>query len=478
MAAVGIGSQVGAPAPVGSLAPRIDSPGTRSTANVGGSGHRIDGEPQRREDGGKERSCSDDECRLHPLPPRRGGGRLGPGRPAVPTRRRRAPGSCHRPCGAVPHRSPMIAAAMSAWTSSSWCRDSSSPGCCCASGRAAEDRLPLLLRPPGSPDPAGGPRGDRGIPGGHGPAVRRPSLGVGCQRQPVEHGTLPGQLPLRIGLREQLIIHQGVAPDQSVVAGRGGAVLPGVPGGSRPGRPGRPSVDIPGRAGHRPDGGGGGLVRGLGAPHPIGDYKAYYSPLCRAWELALGGLVALATPWLRRVPNGVATLATWCGLVAVVLSGMSSRRRRPTRMAAAHPVVATALVIAGGTARPVAGAETVLGRAPSGGSDGGPTRGTCGTGRFWSSTPSGITPAWWTCRWPPTSSWSVRRCSWPWPATHGSRTRCGTRPGCWPARPPAWRGGPAGGVVCGPDLCLLTRTRDGVGRGAGHRRGTPRQRAV
>ena len=97
----------------------------------------------------------------------------------------------------------------------------------------------------------------------------------------------------------------------------------------------------------------------------LGIYKAYYSPLCRAWELALGGLVALATPWLRRVPNGVATLATWCGLAAVVLSGMLISTTTPyPGLVAAAPVVATALVIAGGTARPVAGAETVLGLAP------------------------------------------------------------------------------------------------------------------
>ena len=170
----------------------------------------------------------------------------------------------------------------------------------------------------------------------------------------------------------------------------------------------------------------------------LGIYKAYYSPLCRAWELALGGLVALATPWLRRVPNGVATLATWCGLAAVVLSGMliSTTTPYPDWWRQHRWWPRPWLSLAGRPDRwPVP--RRCWDWPPSGGSDGGPTRGTCGTGRSWSSTPSGITPAWWTCRWPPTSSWSVRRCSWPWPATHGSRTRCGTRPGCWAARPPA-----------------------------------------
>jgi peptidoglycan/LPS O-acetylase OafA/YrhL len=97
----------------------------------------------------------------------------------------------------------------------------------------------------------------------------------------------------------------------------------------------------------------------------LGIYKAYYSPLCRAWELALGCLVALATPWLRRMPGPLAVLVTWTGLVVVVLSGGLISTTTPyPGVAAAVPVVATALVIAGGTATPVGGAETVLGLGP------------------------------------------------------------------------------------------------------------------
>jgi hypothetical protein len=174
----------------------------------------------------------------------------------------------------------------------------------------------------------------------------------------------------------------------------------------------------------------------------VGVYKAYYSPLCRAWELALGGLVALATPWLRRVPNGVATIATWCGLAAVVLSGIFIPTTTPyPGVAAAAPVVRPCSSPAGRSDRWPAPRQCWVGP-PSGGSDGGPTRGTCGTGRSSSSTRSGTTPGWWARRWPPTSSWSVRRCSSAWPATHGSRTRFGTRRGWWPTRPPAWVGPP------------------------------------
>ena len=30
---------------------------------------------------------------------------------------------------------------------------------------------------------------------------------------------------------------------------------------------------------------------------------AYFSPFTRAWELALGALVAVGTPWLLRIPD-------------------------------------------------------------------------------------------------------------------------------------------------------------------------------
>ena len=39
------------------------------------------------------------------------------------------------------------------------------------------------------------------------------------------------------------------------------------------------------------------------ARHPT---TAYFSPFTRAWELAIGGLVAVVTPWLRRMPRQIA----------------------------------------------------------------------------------------------------------------------------------------------------------------------------
>src|SRR5579872_2114291 len=92
---------------------------------------------------------------------------------------------------------------------------------------------------------------------------------------------------------------------------------------------------------------------------------AYFSPLTRAWELALGALVAVGTPWLRHVPRSVDTVMTWVGLGAIVVSAVSfgSHTAYPGSLVAI-PVVGAALVIAGGSTAPRFGAEAVLGLAP------------------------------------------------------------------------------------------------------------------
>lgn len=92
---------------------------------------------------------------------------------------------------------------------------------------------------------------------------------------------------------------------------------------------------------------------------------AYFSPFTRAWELALGGLVAVSGDALRRLPQRIAAVATWVGLGAVVLAAFvfTSTTSYPGS-AAALPVVGTGLIIAGGAAQPVRGAEVVLARRP------------------------------------------------------------------------------------------------------------------
>jgi peptidoglycan/LPS O-acetylase OafA/YrhL len=88
---------------------------------------------------------------------------------------------------------------------------------------------------------------------------------------------------------------------------------------------------------------------------------AYFSPLPRVWELALGGLVALGTVSLQRVPARVAAASSWIGLGAILLAAFAftSTTAYPG-WAVALPVIGTALVIAGGVAKPALGAESVL----------------------------------------------------------------------------------------------------------------------
>ncbi len=67
------------------------------------------------------------------------------------------------------------------------------------------------------------------------------------------------------------------------------------------------------------------------ASHPT---SAYFSPFTRAWELALGALVAVGTPWIKKtVPSLLAALATWVGLGAVLYGAV--RLRRPDRLSRA-----------------------------------------------------------------------------------------------------------------------------------------------
>src|ERR1700722_10651335 len=89
--------------------------------------------------------------------------------------------------------------------------------------------------------------------------------------------------------------------------------------------------------------------------------SAYFSPLTRAWELALGGLVAVSSDTLRRVPSPLAAAISWLGVGGIVLAavGFSSTTAYPGSLVAV-PVVGAAFVIAGGTAHPPRGAETLL----------------------------------------------------------------------------------------------------------------------
>src|SRR6201993_3123758 len=88
---------------------------------------------------------------------------------------------------------------------------------------------------------------------------------------------------------------------------------------------------------------------------------AYFSPLTRAWELALGALVAvLATVAARLRPSWLVELLSLCGIAGIMLSALvlNSSTHYPGS-AVALPVISTALLIATGCANQ----RTLVGRA-------------------------------------------------------------------------------------------------------------------
>ena len=89
--------------------------------------------------------------------------------------------------------------------------------------------------------------------------------------------------------------------------------------------------------------------------------SAFFSPFTRAWELALGGLIAIASDSLRRLPKSAAALITWLGLAAIVTASLTltSTSVYPGALVAI-PVLGAAMIIAGGTAQPVWGVEGLL----------------------------------------------------------------------------------------------------------------------
>jgi peptidoglycan/LPS O-acetylase OafA/YrhL len=93
--------------------------------------------------------------------------------------------------------------------------------------------------------------------------------------------------------------------------------------------------------------------------------SAFFSPFTRAWELALGALIAVSGPTLRRLPSRAAALISWAGFVAIVVSSvtLTSASVYPGALVI-FPVVGAGLIIAGGVARPTWGVERLLSRRP------------------------------------------------------------------------------------------------------------------
>jgi peptidoglycan/LPS O-acetylase OafA/YrhL len=89
--------------------------------------------------------------------------------------------------------------------------------------------------------------------------------------------------------------------------------------------------------------------------------SAYFSPFTRAWELALGALLAAGSLQLAKIPLLIARIMTWLGFAGICTAAFVLNSSTPyPGSAVALPVVATALVVAGGMAQPTMGAETIL----------------------------------------------------------------------------------------------------------------------
>jgi peptidoglycan/LPS O-acetylase OafA/YrhL len=79
---------------------------------------------------------------------------------------------------------------------------------------------------------------------------------------------------------------------------------------------------------------------------------AYFSTLDRAWELAVGALIAALAPQFRRLGAGFGTVLSWCGLAGIVGAALLINDDLPFPAPwAAVPVLATAAVIVGGSAQ-------------------------------------------------------------------------------------------------------------------------------
>jgi len=80
---------------------------------------------------------------------------------------------------------------------------------------------------------------------------------------------------------------------------------------------------------------------------------AFFSLPSRAWELAVGGLLALTARWWGRLPRALAGAAGWAGLVMIVLACVRLGESTPyPGTAALLPVLGAALIVGGGCAAP------------------------------------------------------------------------------------------------------------------------------
>jgi peptidoglycan/LPS O-acetylase OafA/YrhL len=88
---------------------------------------------------------------------------------------------------------------------------------------------------------------------------------------------------------------------------------------------------------------------------------AYFGSQTRAWELALGALIAVTAHGCSRLSAALAALATWLGIALILWAAWSFTNNTlyPGSLVAV-PVIGAGLLIVGGCAAPPYGAETLL----------------------------------------------------------------------------------------------------------------------
>jgi peptidoglycan/LPS O-acetylase OafA/YrhL len=88
---------------------------------------------------------------------------------------------------------------------------------------------------------------------------------------------------------------------------------------------------------------------------------AYFSTFTRAWELGVGGLLAIFATSLRRLPSPAKAAASWLGVAGIFASALLYTEATPfPGAAAALPVLGTAGILLGGMAGPRFGARVLL----------------------------------------------------------------------------------------------------------------------
>ena len=92
---------------------------------------------------------------------------------------------------------------------------------------------------------------------------------------------------------------------------------------------------------------------------------AYFSTFTRAWELAVGALLAVGATWLSRLPAGLRRWLGWAGLAGVLCAGtLYSPGTAFPGYAALLPVGAAALLVVAGMGTAASGASRLLSRQP------------------------------------------------------------------------------------------------------------------